>query len=405
MKALLFNASVPNYLVLQLLGRISRKFFFGGPFATLRMKEVPEPKLPNQDWIKIKTRLCGFCGSDINLLMMKDSVMASPFTSFPCIFGHEVCGEVVETGSAVDTCTAGNLVTVNPSLSCEARGIKPQCPVCATGRHGSCERFAEGAFAPGMFTGICKDIGGGFAEYMVVHKSQAYLVPSGVSPESATLTEPLAVGVQAVLDNKPVETDRVLVIGGGVIGSMIVKAIRGFDIACTIVVAEPSAFNAEYVKKCGADHVITGGIIEAAEQIAGAKAYKPMMGERIVQGGFDKVFDTVGHSPTLQMALIVTAAGGTVSLVGIGRKLSFDPTPLWLKLQTIKGCYGHGYNDTPGGRKHAFEIALELMESRKVRVEDMLTHTFPIERYKELIDVNMNKGAHQAIKTAVRFDA
>jgi threonine dehydrogenase-like Zn-dependent dehydrogenase len=279
MKALLCNATVPNYLALKLLGRISKKFFFSGPFATLRIKEIPEPKPPNQHWVKIKTRPCGFCGSDINFLTMKDSLMASPFTSFPCIFGHEVCGEVVETGRAVNNCAGGNMVTLNPALSCDARGIDPECPVCAAGRPGSCERFAEGAFAPGMFTGICKDVGGGFAEYMVVHKSQVYRVPHGVNPESVSLTEPLAVGIQAVLDNKPAEADRVPVIGGGVIGSMIVKAIRGFDIGCTVVVVEPSAFNAEYVRRCGADHVIPGRIVEAAEKFTVAKAYKPMTTE------------------------------------------------------------------------------------------------------------------------------
>jgi (R,R)-butanediol dehydrogenase/meso-butanediol dehydrogenase/diacetyl reductase len=359
--------------------------------------------LPNKDWVKIKTRLCGFCGSDLNLLMVKDSPMASPFTSFPCIFGHEVCGDVVEVGSTVGNCKVGDLVTINPALSCVTRGISPVCHVCAAGRLGNCERLAEGGFSPGMFTGICKDIGGGFAEYMVVHKSQIYRVPDGVNAESAVLTEPLAVGIQAVLDNKPSDSDRVLVIGGGVIGAMIVKAIRGLGIGCTITVVEPSAFNAEYVKRCGANHVIAGGIIEAAEKITGAKAYKPMLGERVVQGGFEKVFDTVGHSPTLQMALIVTAGCGTVSLVGIGNKVTFDPTPLWLKLQTLKGCYAYGYNDTPNGSKHAFEIALELIENKKIQVEDMLTHTFAIEQYKELIEINMSKGVHQAIKTAVKF--
>ena len=403
MKALLFNITVPNYLTLQLLGRINKKFFFDGPFATVKMKEVPEPRLPSQEWVKIKTQFCGFCGSDLNLLMVKDSTMASPFTSFPCIFGHELCGDVVEVGNSVDSCSVGDLVTVNPALSCVPRGIRPICPVCAAGRPGNCERVAEGGFSPGMFTGICKDLGGGFAEYMVVHKSQVFRVPAGVSAESATLTEPLAVGIQAVLDNKPADHDRVLVIGGGVIGAMIVKAIRGLEIGCSITVVEPSAFNADYVKRSGADHVISGNIIEAAEKITGAKAYKPMMGERIVQGGFDKVFDTVGHSPTLQMALIATTGCGTISLVGIGKKVTFDPTPLWLKLQTLKGCYAYGYNDTPGGRKHAFEIALELMESRKIQVEDMLTHTFPIEQYKDLIVVNMNKGVNRAIKTAIRF--
>jgi (R,R)-butanediol dehydrogenase / meso-butanediol dehydrogenase / diacetyl reductase len=403
MKALQFNITIPNYLVLQLLGRLNKKFYYDGPFTTVKLVEVPEPNLQNQDWVKIKIRLCGFCGSDLNLLMVKDSPMASPFTSFPCVFGHELSGDVVEIGNSVGNCRIGDLVTISPVLSCEPRGITPVCPVCAAGRPGNCERVAEGGFSPGMFTGICKDISGGFAEYMVVHKSQVYRVPAGVSAESAALTEPLAVGLQAVLDNRPSDSDRVLVIGGGVIGAMIVKAIRGLGIGCTITVVEPSAFNADYIKKSGANHVIAGGIIEAAEKITGAKAYKPMLGERIMQGGFDKVYDTVGHSPTLQMALISTAGCGTVSLVGIGNKVTFDPTPLWLKLQTLKGCYAYGYNDTPTGRKHAFEIALDLMENKKIHVEDMLTHTFAIEEYQELIKLNMNKGAHQAIKTAVRF--
>lgn len=403
MKALMFNITVPNYLALQVVGRMDRKFFYEGPFSTVKLSDVPEPTLPNQDWVKIRVKLCGFCGSDLNLLQVKDSPMASPFTSFPCVFGHEIFGEVTQTGSRVDTCAAGDRVTVNPGLPCSARGISPECPACAAGRPGSCEKYAEGGFAPGMFTGICKDIGGGFAEYMVVHKSQVYRVPDGVSPESAVLTEPLAVGLQAVLDNKPGGSDRVLVIGGGVIGAMIVKSIRGLNIGCSITVAEPSVFSGEYVKRSGADHVVRGNIIEAAEKIAGAKAYKPMIGGRIVQGGFNRVFDTVGHSPTLQTALIVTAAGGTISLVGIGNKVTFDPTPLWLKLQTIKGCYGYGYNDTENGRRHAFEIALDLMDRKKVHVEDMLTHTFPIEQYKELIQVNMSKGPNKAIKTAIRF--
>lgn len=403
MKALQFKITVPNFLALQLLGKVDRRFFYDGPFSTVRLVDVPEPKLPGRDWVKIKIKLCGFCGSDVNLIQVKDSPMASPFTSFPCIFGHEMLGEVVEAGSNAEGFAQGDRVTVNPLLSCAPRGLFPLCPSCAAGRPGSCEKTAEGGFSPGMFTGICKDLGGGFAEYMVAHKSQIYRVPGGVSDESAVLTEPLAVGIQAVLNNRPIDSDRVLVIGGGVIGAMVVKAIRGLGIGCSITVVEPTSFNAEYVKRSGADHVISGNIIEAAEKITGAKAYKPMLGERIVQGGFEKVFDTVGHSPTLQTSLIVTAAGGTVSLVGIGNKVTIDPTPLWLKLQTIKGCYGYGFNDIGNGTVHAFEIALDLMDRNKVHVEDMLTHTFSIDQFRELIEVNMSKARNRAIKTAIRF--
>jgi threonine dehydrogenase-like Zn-dependent dehydrogenase len=149
--------------------------------------------------------------------------------------------------------------------------------------------------------------------------------------------------------------------------------------------------------------VVSGDLLEAAERITGARVYKPMMGERIAQGGFDRVFDTVGNARTFQKGLIVTAAGGTVSLVGITKTVAFDPTPLWLKLLTVKGCYGYNYNETATGRKHAFEIALDLMDRGRVQVQDMLTHTFPIESYKDLIEVNMNKGEHRAIKTAIRF--
>ncbi len=403
MKALLFTITVPRYLALQILGRVSPRYFFEGPCATVSLREVPEPSLPGRDWVKIRVKLCGFCGSDLNLLMVRDSPMASPFTSFPCIFGHEFCGVVAETGPGVDTCAAGDLVTASPLLSCVPRGLSPVCPMCASGRPGNCERFAEGPFSPGMFMGICRDLGGGFAEYVVVHKSQVFRVPSGVSPESACLTEPLAVGVQTVMDNMPADSDRVLVIGGGVIGTMVVKAIRGLGSACSITVVEPSAFNAEYVRRSGADHVVSGDILGAAVKVTGARAYRPMIGERILQGGFHRVFDTVGHSDTLQKALIATAGCGTVSLVGIGSAVKFDPTPLWLKLQTIRGCYGYGYNDTASGRKHAFETALELVKEGRVQVQDMLTHSFPMERYRDLIEVSMHKGAHRAIKTAVRF--
>ena len=254
-----------------------------------------------------------------------------------------------------------------------------------------------------MFIGICKDINGGFAEYVVAHESQVYAAPAGVTPESASLTEPLAVGLQAVLDNRPADTDKVLIIGGGVIGAMVVKCMRGLDIGCDITVVEPSAFAAQYVKKCGANRTIRGGIIEAAVDIAGGRVYKPVLGERVVMGGFDKVYDTVANSDTLNKSLRVTATAGVLSVIGIGAEVKLDLTPLWLKVQTIKGCYGYRYNNIAGRQKHAFEIALDLIASKKIQVDDMLTHKFPLEKYREMIEVNLNKEANRAMKTAFCF--
>jgi (R,R)-butanediol dehydrogenase/meso-butanediol dehydrogenase/diacetyl reductase len=404
MKALLFEVDVGRFLMIQVLRPLSLKFCYKGPFSTVKLADIPEPRLPSPEWVRIKTQLCGFCGSDLNLILLKDSPTASPFTSFPCVLGHEVCGRIVETGKAANDFKVGDFVTVAPMLNCTARAIDPACPSCQKGRPANCENVAEGAFAPGMFTGICKDINGGFAEYLVAHSSQVYRVPDNVSPESAALTEPLAVAIQAVLDNPPKDGEKVLVTGGGVLGSMVVKTIRALGIRCDITVSEPSPFQREYAGKSGADRVIGTRILETAAELTGGRAYKPMLGQKILMGGFDRVYDTVGHTATLNAALRVTTAGGTISIIGIGKEVKLDLTPLWLKLQTVKGCYGSGINETAAGPRHAFQTALDMMSEGRVHVEDMLTHTFPLKDYQRMVEINMDKTAHRAIKTAVRFD-
>ena len=404
MKALQFNVNVPKFLVIQALRPISGSFCYRGPFSTVKLIDMPEPALPSPEWVKVRTRLCGVCGSDMNLLFLKDSPSASPFTSFPCVPGHEICGEVVEAGREVENCKTGDLIAIIPALNCYTRAIQPVCRSCAAGLIANCENFAEGAFSPGMFTGICKDVNGGFAEYFVAHRSQVYVVPAGVSPESAVLTEPLSVGLQAVLDNRPEDVDRVLVIGGGVIGAMVVKCMRALNSACDITVVEPSSFAAGYVRSCGANRTIKGGIVDAAVEITGGRVYQPMLGERVVMGGFDKVYDTVGHADTLNMALRVLVTGGILSVIGIGKEVKLDLTTLWLKLQTIKGCYGYRYNEIGGVRTLSFPMALDLISSRKIKVEDMLTHKFPLAQYRELIEVNVKKDANRAMKTAFSFE-
>ena len=155
--------------------------------------------------------------------------------------------------------------------------------------------------------------------------------------------------------------------------------------------------------KCGASRTIQGRILDAALEITGGRAYKPMLGERVVMGGFDKIFDTVGSAETLNIALRVTATGGVLSVIGIGKEVKLDLTPLWLKLQTVKGCYGYRYNNIAGIKKHTFETSLEMISTCKVKVDDMLTHKLPLEKYREMIDIHLNKEVNRAMKIAFKF--
>ena len=404
MKAMQFSVTVPQYVVLTMLGRLSKRFYYQGPLATTRLVDVPEPALPSPDWVKIKTLMCGLCGSDVSLIFLKDSPAASPFTSFPCTIGHEFCGQVVEVGQNVAGIKAGELVTVAPHLNCTTRGIGPECRACSMGRPANCENFAEGDVSPGLFIGISRDLGGGFAPYLVAHKSQVFKLPQGVSPKEGAMIEPLSVTLQAVLDNMPGPDDRVLIIGGGVIGNLLVQSIRALRIDCSITVAEPSWFHAELASQAGANHLITDGdILHNAVRITGAKAYKPLLGPEILMGGFTKIFDTVASTETLNAAMRVLRTGGVLSVVGIGKEVKIDLTPLWLKLQTIKGVYCFGYTDLRGKREHVFEVALDLVKQRNVSLEPMVTHTFHLEDYRQMIEVNLHKGKYKAVKTAVSF--
>jgi threonine dehydrogenase-like Zn-dependent dehydrogenase len=404
MKALQFSVSVPQFAALKVLGIIRRQLYYAGPLTTIQLVDIPEPTLPSPDWVKIRTIICGFCGSDMNAILLKDSPSVTPFTSFPCTLGHELCGEIVEVGSNVGGFGKGDMVTIAPHLSCSARGIEPECGSCRMGRPGNCENFAEGAFSPGMFAGICRDIGGGFAPYLVAHKDQVFKLPGEMSAKEGAMMEPLACTLQALLDNMPDSEDQVLIIGGGVIGSLIVQSIRAFGIDCSITVAEPSKFHAELASKAGADHVITDGdILRHTVEITGARAYKPMLGQDILMGGFSKVYDVVGNSATLKTSMRALRTGGVLSVVGIGADVKLDLTPLWLKLQTIKGVYTYGYFDEQGKRKHVFELAIDFVRQKKIDVQSMVTHTFSIEDYKEMIEVNLNKSKHRAVKTAVSF--
>ncbi len=405
MKALQFHVTVPRFIAAKSLSTVlGKRVLYSGPLSTVRLVDVPEPGLPDRDWVKIKTAYCGFCGSDLNLILLLDSPTASPFTSFPCVTGHEMVGEIVETGSGVSGFSPGDRVAVNPVLGCEPRGISPPCASCRNGRSGNCENMAKGKFPPGMFLGITSGLNGGFAPFVAVHKSQLHAIPEGVALESAVMTEPVAVALQTVFDNMPQDSETVLVIGGGVIGNLIIQSIRHLATGCRIAVIEPSPFAAELALAMGADDRIEAkSAFRTAARICGATVYKPMIGKEILMGGFQRVYDTVGHSATLNLALRLLSAMGTLSVVGISGDARLDLTPLWLKLQTVKGVFAYGRVTYQGEDRHVFDIALSLLKEDKIRTDTLVTHRFRLAEYERMIQVNLNKGANRAIKTVVAF--
>ena len=99
MKALVFDLDEPRMAMAKLLGVFSPRAYLG-VFSCLQMQEVSEPGLPADDWVVIKARYCGICGSDYKQVFLEGN-RDNPITSlisFPQILGHEVVGTIERAG-------------------------------------------------------------------------------------------------------------------------------------------------------------------------------------------------------------------------------------------------------------------------------------------------------------------
>jgi len=404
MRAIQFDVKIPQFLALKLFGSISKKAYYSGLLSTVRMADLPEPSLPSVDWVKVKVSRCGVCTSDISTILLRNSPAWTPYTSFPAVPGHEIGGTIAEVGPAINDLQVGDLVAVCPVLNCATRGIEPVCNACRIGL-SSCENSAEGKLPPGQAIDLCTATRGGYGEYIIAHKSQVYKMPAGMNAQDAALVEPFSIALEAVLSNLPQQGEQVLVIGGGVIGTMIIQAIRALDIRCEITAAVSSSFTGELAGKAGADHTVSGkNVLHQAEQITGGRCYTPLLGPAAMMGGFNRIYDCFSTSKSVSLAMRLARTGAVISLVGISNQLKFDPTLMWLKLITLKGSLYYGYHQWEGKRRHVFEIAIGLMSSGKVSFDGMVTHTFNLAQYKKMIDVNVNKGKNRAIKTMFKYD-
>ncbi len=148
MKALEFSRKPARYAAAMLAGALRPGA--GASVGPLRLRDLDRPDPPAGDWVTVRPRLAGICGSDLSTIDGHASRYFEPIVSFPFVPGHEVVGELDD----------GSRVVLIPVLHCAVRGIAPVCGRCATGDTHHCERISFGHVAPGLQTGFCEYTGG-----------------------------------------------------------------------------------------------------------------------------------------------------------------------------------------------------------------------------------------------------
>lgn len=407
MKALQLVNTIPRYALTKVLGAVYRPAYWG-PLSLLRYQETPQPALPGPDWVKVKTRYGGICGSDLHTICLESSLALSVFTSFPFVLGHENVGTIAEVGAAVKGLSVGDRVVVEPVLSCVPRGIAEPCPYCQRGETSLCQNFTAGNVAPGFGIGNCRDTGGSWGPYFVAHQSQVFPLPATVSDENGVMLEPFCSAAHAVLQNFPDDSDTVLVLGAGVIGLCVVATLRAAGSRANVIVVARYPFQAEMARQFGADEVIDphqGNVLESVAKVTGGRLLQPILGEKVLVGGANLVYECVGSSHSINDSLRLAGSGGRVVLVGLAAvPKGVDWTPIWLKELTVKGSFWCSTETFQGRHVPTMQLALEWLAAGKLDLSRLVTHRFRLDDYRQALAVTTHKGRYGVIKTVFVFD-
>jgi threonine dehydrogenase-like Zn-dependent dehydrogenase len=418
MKALLFQYSIRRLAI----GRISGLFGLRGyltRFGHLRYATLPDPKIIADDWLVIRPRYCGICGSDHKQVFL-DGNVDNPMTaviSFPQVLGHEVVGWVEEAGPAVTRVKTGDRVALNPWVSCMPRGFKQPCSACAQGKNTLCRNFTKGHISAGIHTGNSSDATGGFAERVPAHESMAVPIPEDISFEQAVVADPFSVALHSVLKVRPKPGSVCAVYGLGTLGSLTVHILKKLFRDVRVIAIARYQHQAERAGAFGADLVLESSppshVIEGVADYVGCEIYRPGPKRPWLIEGVDYVFDTVASPETLETGIRITKArerdidtgealSGKIVVTGVSSPRRFEWTPWYFKDITIIGSNAFSVEDFEGIKAHAYGHYFRLLQEGRVDPSTIVTHRFPLSRYRDALVTARGKKKPRAIK--VVFD-
>lgn len=409
MQALVYHKSVPKYLAGMLAAKAAPRRFWP-QLAPLRLEEVPAPDpartFPKRsgDWAVCRVRMCGICGSDLNLLRAKESVLLEPYASFPAVLGHEVIGEII-TPPAGSALRPGQRVAIEPVLHCAVRGVE-LCAPCHRGDTNLCEKFTEGDIQPGVVMGFNATVGGGMAEQCLAHREMLHPLPDLLPDERAVLVDALASALHPVLHHLPEDHETVLIFGAGIIGQCVIRSIRGLGSKARLLAVARRPFQQELALAGGADEVLMTADRKSLGKAVGARHLKTTLGGGNLEGGCHMVFDCVGSSTTVQESLLALRAKGRYIMVGTAGTLSkADVSSLWFRELTMTGSACYGWGEHQGTRVRTYAKAIELLTDPAFPASGLLTHTFPLSQWREAFTTVFDKKTHGSIKAAFALPA
>lgn len=245
------------------------------------------------------------------------------YPQFPVVLGHESAGVVEAIGAEVTRVRPGDRVVLALTHHCGS------CASCESGHPMLCETRLESR--PRIFRDsqpVVQGFGtGGFAEAAVVKEVTTVRVPDGVPVEVAAVAGcALSTGLGAVINIARVEPgSSCLVLGCGGIGLNVVMGCRVSG-AGRIVAVDPSTERRALAAELGATETALP---------------EPEALRELAPKGFDFVFECVGRTEAMEMAMPLSRIGGTTVLIGApkpGLRFSLEALEFVGTQRRLLGC-------------------------------------------------------------------
>jgi len=363
----------------------------------VRVDTVDDPRIEESRDVILKVTSTAICGSDLHIF---NGYIPQPHSM---VMGHEFMGIVEEVGSGITNLRVGDRVVVPFPISCGT------CHFCNISLPTHCENSnpemygPEGGLAKGKggalfgYTDLYGGYSGGQAEYVRV--PYADYGPRKISDkltddQALFLTDIFPTGWSAIDWAELKGGETVVVFGCGPVGIMAMKSawLKG---AGRVIGVDILDYRLEMARKAANVETINGKDVDAVETIRsmtggyGADVCVDAVGmetehsfwasaKNLIQG-------EMGSMMTLQRCFDAVRRGGTVTVVGV-YGTPFDNFPLhqWFdKGIKLRGGQApvHNYIDH----------LIELVETGKVTLEDVITHSVPLKDAAKMYDIFNNK--------------
>ena len=330
----------------------------------IRSEEVDRPVCGDND-VLLQIKAIGLCGSDIRTITYGHYKV-----KYPQIIGHEITGQVVETGKNVKKFKKGDRLYVSPVVPCH------ECKACRLGYEELCENL----------TVIGTEVQGDYAEYMllgekVLKNGVVLRIPESLEYEQAVITEPLS-SVYACQENCSITLeDTVAIIGMGPIGCLhtALAKIRG---AKAVIAIEQSEERLNKSKEFGADYLIN------------SSKEDPVAKVREITGGWgaEKVISACPSTDAQNQAISMACKKGTVIFFGgvpKGKLTNIDTNIIHYNTLTLIGHYGYSNLQA---RK-----AFSLITSGRLDAKKFVTHVLPLKEIEKAVELTRSGEAIKVV--------